>query len=775
MKASEINLNRFLSQTDTQFVIPVYQRNYDWTEAQCKQLHTDILAAGASEKINAHFIGSIVYIHDDVYSASGIRELSIIDGQQRLTTITLIYIALYRLLKSMGDQQKLTRIHETYLINKFAAEEEKLKLRPTENNDRAIKHLLSGDDGDSFDGGFSRILSNFLFFSSHINEDNIEPVLNGLSKLMFVEVSLERGKDDAQRIFESLNSTGLELSQADLIRNFILMGLSRKKQNDIYVKYWQKIELNAKELRTNQSRVSDFIRDYLTLKTKKIPNKSSVYAQFKERFPALQYVDLETLLEELKILSRHYHKFINPDQESDTDIRRQLHNVEQLEINVSYPFLLQVFSDYENELINKTQLLGVMELIQSFVWRRFILGLPTNALNKIFMRLYEDADSGDYVASIARSLMKKKGPQRFPKNAEVIATVIEKDFYNIKPKNRTYFLQRLENHNNKEAVQLDGNSAITIEHIFPQTPDPKWKHDLDAEAYQAFGETHLHTIGNLTLSGNNGSLGNKCFAEKKQMNHDAKEQGYAFSRLWLNRYLKDIDAWNLDTYQERSRLLSERVLDIWRYPDIEISDAATNEEVSIFEAEDPTGRKMTDTNQKQLGNTLWSIADQLRGAMDADDFRDYMLSFLFLRYLSDNYETAAKKELGRDYPDVGGDARKVPLALWYANNVDDIPAFEKQMRRKVHYVIQPRTSGTASPTWPAPRTGAADTLQAGFKYIETNPSRAPSRACSPRSTWLPQAGQDLRRPQRQALHHHPEDRRRAGGVLHGHRRAGRRL
>jgi uncharacterized protein with ParB-like and HNH nuclease domain len=592
MKASEINLNRFLSQADTQFVIPVYQRNYDWTEAQCKQLHADILAAGASDIIAAHFIGSIVYIHDDVYSASGIRELSIIDGQQRLTTITLIYIAIYRLLKSMGDVQKLTRIHETYLINKFAAEEEKLKLRPTENNDRAIKHLLSGDDGDSFGGGFSRVISNFRFFSSQFNEDNIEQVLNGLGKLMFVEVSLERGKDDAQRIFESLNSTGLELSQADLIRNFILMGLSRKKQDDIYLKYWQKIELNAKELRTNQSRVSDFIRDYLTLKTKKIPNKSSVHAQFKERFPALQYEDLEALLEELKILSRHYYKFINPDEESDPDIRRQLHNVEQLEINVSYPFLLQVFSDYENELINKAQLLGVMELIQSFVWRRFILGLPTNALNKIFMRLYEDVDAGDYVDSIARSLMKKRGPQRFPKNAEVVATVIEKDFYNIKPKNRTYFLQRLENHNNKETVQLDGNSDITIEHIFPQVPDAKWKLDLNAEAYQAFGEVHLHTIGNLTLSGNNGSLGNRCFAEKKQMNHEAKEQGYSFSRLWLNRYLRDIDVWNLETYQERSRLLNERVLEIWRYPDIEISDAATNEEVSIFEAEDPTGRKL---------------------------------------------------------------------------------------------------------------------------------------------------------------------------------------
>lgn len=592
MKASEINLNRFLSQTDTQFVIPVYQRNYDWSEAQCKQLLDDVLLAGASEKTNAHFIGSIVYIHDDVYSATGIRELSIIDGQQRLTTITLIYIALYRLLKSMGDLQKRIRIHETYLINKFAADEEKLKLRPTENNDRAIKHLLSGDDENSFDGGFSRVISNFGYFYSHINEENIETVLSGLNKLMFVEVSLERGKDDAQRIFESLNSTGLELSQADLIRNFILMGLSRKKQNEIYIKYWQKIELHAKEDSTNQSRVSDFIRDYLTLQTKKIPTKSSVYTQFKERFPALEYEALEMLLEELKILSRHYHKFINPTQEEDPIVRRQLQNVEQLEINVSFPFLLQVFSDYESERIDKTQLIEVMELIQSFVWRRFILGLPTNALNKIFMRLYEDVDSGDYVASIARSLMKKKGAQRFPRNAEVLATVVEKDFYNIKPRNRTYFLQRLENHNNKEPVQLDGNDDITIEHIFPQTPDAKWKHILNADDYQAFIETHLHTMGNLTLSGNNGSLGNKSFGEKKQMNHDAKEQGYAFSRLWLNRYLKDIDSWVIETYKERSHLLSERVLKIWRYPDVVLSDAVSNEEVSIFDAEDPTGRKL---------------------------------------------------------------------------------------------------------------------------------------------------------------------------------------
>jgi len=592
MKASEINLNRFLSQPDTQFVIPVYQRNYDWTDTQCKQLLSDILAAGASEGTQAHFIGSIVYLHDDIYSASGIRELSIIDGQQRLTTITLIYIAIYRLLKSMGDQQRLARIHETYLINKFAAEEEKLKLRPTDNNDRAIRHLLAGEADDSFGGGFSRIISNFAFFAARINADHVETVLTGLGKLMFVEVSLERGKDDAQRIFESLNSTGLELSQGDLIRNFILMGLTRRKQDEVYVRFWQQIEMNARDLRTNQSRVSDFIRDYLTLKAKRIPNKGSVYADFKERFPALDADGLEVLLEELKTLSRHYHKFINPGEEPDTQIRRQLQDLDRLEINVSYPFLLQVFSDYDAGRLDKGQLIALLELIQSFVWRRFILGLPTNALNKIFMRLYEDVQLGDYLASVARSLVRRRGAQRFPSNHEVETEVVKKDFYNIKPRNRTYFLQRLENHNNNEPVQLDGNADITVEHVFPQNPDACWMEALGPDAFREFADNQLHTIGNLTLSGNNGSLGNKSFHEKKHMNQDGKEQGYAFSRLWLNRHLRGIDHWNLEAHKRRSLLLSDRVMEIWGYPDVDTHHAAAEEEVSIFEADDPTNRRL---------------------------------------------------------------------------------------------------------------------------------------------------------------------------------------
>lgn len=591
MKASEINLNRFLSQSDTQFIIPVYQRNYDWSHAQCKQLLDDILEIGVNSNMTAHFIGSIVYVHDDVYSASGIRELTIIDGQQRLTTLTLMYLVIYDLAGNLGNEALVNRINETYLINKFASEEEKLKLRPTENNDRALKYLLRSDKQEEY-SDFSRLIDNFNYFKSRILEENYETVLVGISKLMFVEISLDRDKDDPQRIFESLNSTGLELSQADLIRNYILMGLDRKSQNKIYENYWELIEQQAKDESTNSSKVSDYIRDYLTFENKKIPNKSKVYQEFKEKYPTSTVEVLEDILIPIKRLVKHYNKILNPHHEPDTDIRLQLQYINRLEINVVYPFLLKVYDDYSSSLISKNTFVEILELIQSFTWRRFIIGLPTNALNKIFMRLYEDVDPQNYLKSIQLALLKKKGSQRFPRNKEVINTLTEKDMYGIKPKNRVYFLERLENHENKELVTIEGNNEITIEHIFPQNPDPKWKIELGEEEYNLIKENYLNTIANLTLSGNNGKLGNKIFLAKKEMNFEGKEQGYKYSRLWLNRYLAQIDKWGRQEIDERLKIIEERFLKIWVFPDIDIEKEINFNEVNIFDAEEPTFKKL---------------------------------------------------------------------------------------------------------------------------------------------------------------------------------------
>jgi len=587
MKANETRVEDFLSANKTQFVIPVYQRNYDWSTGQCKQLLDDILEVGTNTKMNAHFIGSLVYVHDDVYTASRIKELTVIDGQQRLTTLTLIYLVLLRLAKELKDEELVNEIIETYLINKFAQEEEKLKLRPTDNNDNALKYLLRSDENEEYNV-FSKLIDNFNYFKGRITEENYKVVLTGLSKLMFVEISLDREKDDPQRIFESINSTGLELSQADLIRNYILMGLNRRDQDKIYQNYWEIIEKLAKDETLNVSRVSDFIRDYLTLENKNIPNKGKVYLEFKSKYPTSTLENLETVLSGIKSLVKHYNKLLNPKNETDKDIRTRLDYINRLEISVAYPFLMKVYEDYANSIIDKQIFVSVLNLVQSYTWRRFILGLPTHALNKIFMNLYDKVEKENYLFSVQKSLLQRSGVQRFPRNSETINALKEKDVYTIKSKNRTYLLERLENFENKEPVLIDGNEDITIEHIFPQNPDPKWKIELGNDDYNFIKENYLNTIGNLTLSGNNGKLGNKPFKEKR----DLKNAGYKDSRLWLNKYLSIAEKWDKTEIERRFDLISERFLKIWEIPNINITEDTEGGEVNIFEAEDPKHRKL---------------------------------------------------------------------------------------------------------------------------------------------------------------------------------------
>lgn len=618
MKANETKVDKFLATNETTFAIPVYQRNYDWSLTQCKQLLHDIIETGKNDKINAHFIGSIVYVHDDVYTASGLTELTIIDGQQRLTTITLIYIALYKLAQQLENQMLVKRIHKTYLINEFAPEAEKLKLKPTENNKEALRHIINSENKEEFKG-YSKIIENFNFFKNSITADNYETIQRGLSKLIFIDIALDRQRDNPQRIFESLNSTGLELSQADLIRNYILMGLSRTNQEKIYKSFWEVIEKNAKDETLNQTRVSDFIRDFLTLKNKEIPNKSNVYVTFKQNYPTATVDVLEENLSEIKSLSKFYNKLVNPKNEEDKAIRQQLEFINKLEINVAFPFLMKVYEDYSNGIIDKQIFISVLALIQSFTFRRFIVGLPTNALNKIFMSLYDKVEQNNYLFSIQKSLLLRSGVQRFPRNTETKNALKEKDVYNIKSKNRTYLLERLENHQNNEPVAIEGNSDITIEHIFPQNPDPKWKIELGNDEYNYIKENYLNTIGNLTLSGNNGKLGNKYFTEKQVMNDENKEQGYKFSRLWLNRDLQTLSKWNRIEIENRANVIANRFLNIWQYPDIQIENIHENDEVNIFEAEDPNGKKIE----------YYVLLDQITNVSSAKDFYVSVFKQLF--------------------------------------------------------------------------------------------------------------------------------------------------
>ena len=232
------------------------------------------------------------------------------------------------------------------------------------------------------------------------------------------------------------------------------MGLPRKEQEQVFRNFWEPIEKNAQNFEVHESRVSDFIRDFLTHKQKDIPNKSAVYEKFKERYPFPNSPELMETLEELRELSHVYARLLNPQLEKDVMISRELGYIRTLEINVAYPFLMPVYRDFTAGTINRDEFASVLRLVQSYVWRRFIVGLPTNALNKIFMSLYDRIDPDDYLASVERSLMQRSGTQRFPRDAEVVAMLKDKDVYSTKSRTRTYFFDRLENHNNREPVDV---------------------------------------------------------------------------------------------------------------------------------------------------------------------------------------------------------------------------------------------------------------------------------------------------------------------------------
>lgn len=588
MKANELPITEFLQAANVQFIIPVYQRNYDWTINECKELLGDIIAVETFDR-GTHFIGSIVFIHEGAYSTSDIRELVIIDGQQRLTTINIIYAALYRFAKGNNMPNDAEMLHNLFLTNQYVSQESnKLKLKQTDTNSLAFKAIMNGTENEY--NQYSNVIENFKYFQSLISDDNFKTILNGLKRLIFVEISLERGKDDPQRIFESLNSTGLDLSQSDLIRNYILMDLDPKNQSAIFEQIWNPIEENARDLLKQKSLVSDYIRDYLTLRNKKIPNKNKVYLEFKKLYTTKDETYTQEL-ENIKSLSVHYKKLNNPQTVQDKNTRKELEYIARLEINVAYPFLLQVFEDAENGLVSNDDFIKVLKLIQSYAWRRFIVGLPTNALNKIFMTLYAEVDSEEYYDSIAYALIKKRGSAKFPTNEDVKTALKDKDVYNIQSKNRNYMFELLENHNNREHVNT-ASEHITIEHIFPQTPHEDWNKAITPDDYFQFKEKYVNTIANLTLSGNNGALGNKYFTDKQSMNRNDGEQGYNYSRLWLNNYLKNIDTWDIVNYQERFNLIYERFLNIWEYPDVIIPESDNTAEQNIFTATSPTHKQL---------------------------------------------------------------------------------------------------------------------------------------------------------------------------------------
>ena len=556
MKASEKKIKDLFSEAKTFFAIPVYQRDYNWQEKHCKQLFEDILNVGKDIDITSHFIGSIVYIHEGVYGI-GEKEFYVIDGQQRMITITLLHIALYHRLKE-SKEEYADEIYELYLVNKFSKRDIKLKLLPPEENLNILNKILEENWEELEDYQDRNIVKNYKFFKeiiSNYSNEEIEYLLAGLDKIIYVDIALEKDKDDPQRIFESLNSTGLDLSQGDLIRNYILMDLEKEKQNLVYKNLWLPIENNCKISLGNEIKnyVSDFIRDYLTLKSGKIPSKPKVFEEFKEFYDKKN----DKQLEDIKNFSEEYAHIIKPDTEKDKEIRKELENLKVLDQTVINTFLIGILRDYRENKIVKNEILEIFKLLQSYIWRRFITEKPSNALNKIFQGMYlKISKDQKYYKILEESLLN----QDFPTDDELKEALKTKNVYKDKEKLR-YVFKELENYNHNELIDFE-NEKITIEHIFPQKPNKSWKEkysDYELEEMKTFKDT----ISNLTLTGSNANLGNKSFLEKR--NDDI--HGYKNSKLYLNKYLGKLNEWNLSAMEGRFEELFKNIIKIWKRPE----------------------------------------------------------------------------------------------------------------------------------------------------------------------------------------------------------------
>ena len=556
MKASEKKIKDLFSEAKTFFAIPVYQRDYNWQEKHCKQLFEDILNVGKDIDITSHFIGSIVYIHEGVYGI-GEKEFYVIDGQQRMITITLLHIALYHRLKE-SKEEYADEIYELYLVNKFSKRDIKLKLLPPEENLNILNKILEENWEELEDYQDRNIVKNYKFFKeiiSNYSNEEIEYLLAGLDKIIYVDIALEKDKDDPQKIFESLNSTGLDLSQGDLIRNYILMDLEREKQNLVYKNLWLPIENNCKISLGNEIKnyVSDFIRDYLTLKNGKIPSKPKVFEEFKEFYDK----NNDEQLEDIKNFSEEYFHIIKPNTEKDKDIRKELENLKVLDQTVINTFLIGILRDYRENKIVKNEILEILKLLQSYIWRRFITEKPSNALNKIFQGMYlRISKDQKYYKSLEESLLN----QDFPTDDELKEALKTKNVYKDKEKLR-YVFKELENYNHNELIDFE-NEKITIEHIFPQKPNKSWKEkysDYELEEMKTFKDT----ISNLTLTGSNANLGNKSFLEKR--NDDI--HGYKNSKLYLNKYLSKLNEWNLSAMEGRFEELFKNIVKVWKRPE----------------------------------------------------------------------------------------------------------------------------------------------------------------------------------------------------------------
>ena len=567
LQAGETTLNKLLN-TSRQFIVPIFQRNYSWQKSQYEQLWFDILRASKFKEKQNHFIGSIVYI-DMGTPAGRPQQLLLIDGQQRLTTISILLCAIKDYVQKFNLETKLinlAKIKNQFLYNSDEIDEDRYKLLLNVQDKETYIKLI---DNTIFtvNKPATNIIKCYEFFYERIEDfikqyGQIDEIYAGIFKLSLVSISLDKDSDNPQMIFESMNSTGKDLSQTDLLRNYLLMDLTPEKQTRLYKTYWKPMEeLFGEDIYKNDLNKFDyFIRDFLTLKsdTGHICKINNVYENFK-RYYLDNNCEKFAVLKDLFTYAKYY-ACIDLLQENDDELKLYWQEFKKLDSHVVYPFLLKLYDDYSRQILIKEDFKKILQVVISYLWRRAICEIPTNSLSKTFATLYQAVDKDDYVNSIIKAFVFKSSYKRFPSDYEVREKLQTKDIYHFRL--RKYLLEALENYYHKEPIDLN-TANYTIEHIMPQNIEHNlsWQQML-GEDWQEVHSLYLHSLGNLTITGYNAEMSNKSFVEKVN-----GESGFKHSHLKLSESIAQCDVWNKKAIQRRTNILTDIILKIWKYPE----------------------------------------------------------------------------------------------------------------------------------------------------------------------------------------------------------------
>jgi uncharacterized protein with ParB-like and HNH nuclease domain/predicted transport protein len=563
MKAGEARLLELIDKAP-QFVIPIYQRTYSWTERECRQLWNDLLRAGRDDTISVHFVGSIVYIEAGHTGITLHSPVLVIDGQQRLTTVMLLIAALAQALEENGtEQQEILEqftpgsLRNDYLRNEQKAGDRRYKLLLTQNDRDTLTAIV--DNRELPHEASKRVSENYESFRKWMAElgSDLAPLCYGLAKLMVVDVALNRQYDNPQLIFESMNSTGRELTQADLIRNFVLMGLEPGLQTELYSSFWRPMEIGFGQ-EAYGDHFDGFIRHYLTVKTGNIPNLNAVYEAFKAyaHRPDIAAAGVAELVADLRRYARYFCAMAL-GKEQDPKLSAAFHDLRELKVDVAYPFLLELYNDWVAELLSRDDFVCAVRLVESYVFRRAISAVPTNSMNKTFSTFSKALQKDCYLDSIKAHFASLPSYRRFPNDEEFVREFMTRDLYSLRT--RSYWLRRLENYERKEHVPVE---EYTIEHILPQNENlsAEWKTMLGPD-WERVHHQYLHTLGNLTLTGYNAEYSDRSFLKKRDM-----KGGFHESPLRLNKELRDLDCWDEETIQARARSLADQARQVWPSP-----------------------------------------------------------------------------------------------------------------------------------------------------------------------------------------------------------------